>query len=383
MNDFPKEEFISRIEKIQIHIEKENIDAVIITSPSNFRYFTGLDSNFWESPTRPWYLIISKKNPIKAIIPSIGITAMQNTLVNDIETWESPNPKDEGISLLKKNIKSFPKNSNIGFELGMETYLRMSIKEFLKIKKDLQEYNFIDSTNIVWSLRKIKSDLEIKNIEKVCSITSKVFNNLINKISLGMSEREIATIFKKDLINNGVDYIMYLSCASGINGYNQIICNPSEKKIGDGDILIIDTGSTVNGYYCDFDRNFGFGNINQKSLDAYNKLWDATEKTLEIIKPGISCKEVYESLSKNLFSSNVKSNVGRMGHGFGLQLTEPPSIMIDDNTILEKNMILALEPSIEIENDLMLVHEENILITQNGNRLLTSRTPKELPVINV
>ena len=93
----------------------------------------------------------------------------------------------------------------------METYLRMSIKEFLKIKKDLQEYNFIDSTNIVWSLRKIKSDLEIKNIEKICSITSKVFNNLINKISLGMSEREIATIFKKDLINNGVDYIMYLS----------------------------------------------------------------------------------------------------------------------------------------------------------------------------
>ena len=383
MMSFPKEEYLKRLDNIHKKLENENIDAIVITSPANFRYFSGLDSNFWESPTRPWFLIISKNGKIKALVPSIGLSAIESTFIKDIEVWQSPNPKDEGTSLLKKIIKTFPKNSNIGFELGMETYLRMSIKEFLKIKKDLQEYNFIDSTNIVWSLRKIKSDLEIKNIEKVCSITSKVFNNLINKISLGMSEREIATIFKKDLINNGVDYIMYLSCASGINGYNQIICNPSEKKISDGDILIIDTGSTLNGYYCDFDRNFGFGNINQKSLDAYNKLWDATEKTLEIIKPGISCKEVYESLSKNLFSSNVKSNVGRMGHGFGLQLTEPPSIMIDDNTILEKNMILALEPSIEIENDLMLVHEENILITQNGNRLLTSRTPKELPVINV
>lgn len=383
MMSFPKEEYLKRLDNIHKKLENENIDAIVITSPANFRYFSGLDSNFWESPTRPWFLIISKNGKIKALVPSIGLSAIESTFIKDIEVWQSPNPKDEGTSLLKKIIKTFPKNSNIGFELGMETYLRMSIKEFLKIKKDLQEYNFIDSTNIVWSLRKIKSDLEIKNIEKVCSITSKVFNNLINKISLGMSEREIATIFKKDLINNGVDYIMYLSCASGINGYNQIICNPSEKKIGDGDILIIDTGSTLNGYYCDFDRNFGFGNINQKSLDAYNKLWNATEKTLEIIKPGISCKEVYESLSKNLFSSNVKSNVGRMGHGFGLQLTEPPSIMIDDNTILEKNMILALEPSIEIENDLMLVHEENILITQNGNRLLTSRTPKELPVINV
>ena len=382
MMSFPKEEYLKRLDNIHKKLENENIDAIVITSPANFRYFSGLDSNFWESPTRPWFLIISKNGKIKALVPSIGLSAIESTFIKDIEVWQSPNPKDEGTSLLKKIIKTFPKNSNIGFELGMETYLRMSIKEFLKIKKDLQEYNFIDSTNIVWSLRKIKSDLEIKNIEKICSITSKVFNNLINKISLGMSEREIATIFKKDLINNGVDYIMYLSCASGINGYNQIICNPSEKKIGDGDILIIDTGSTLNGYYCDFDRNFGFGNINQKSLDAYNKLWDATEKTLEIIKPGISCKEVYESLSKNLFSSNVKSNVGRMGHGFGLQLTEPPSIMIDDNTILEKNMILALEPSIEIENDLMLVHEENILITQNGNRLLSSRTPKELPVIN-
>ena len=383
MMSFPKEEYLKRLDNIHKKLENENIDAIVITSPANFRYFSGLDSNFWESPTRPWFLIISKNGKIKALVPSIGLSAIESTFIKDIEVWQSPNPKDEGTSLLKKIIKTFPKNSNIGFELGMETYLRMSIKEFLKIKKDLQEYNFIDSTNIVWSLRKIKSDLEIKNIEKVCSITSKVFNNLINKISLGMSEREIATIFKKDLINNGVDYIMYLSCASGINGYNQIICNPSEKKIGDGDILIIDTGSTLNGYYCDFDRNFGFGNINQKSLDAYNKLWDTTEKTLEIIKPGISCKEVYESLSKNLFSSNVKSSVGRMGHGFGLQLTEPPSIMIDDNTILEKNMILALEPSIEIENDLMLVHEENILITQNGNRLLSSRTPKELPVINV
>ena len=383
MMSFPKEEYLKRLDNIHKKLENENIDAIVITSPANFRYFSGLDSNFWESPTRPWFLIISKNGKIKALVPSIGLSAIESTFIKDIEVWQSPNPKDEGTSLLKKIIKTFPKNSNIGFELGMETYLRMSIKEFLKIKKDLQEYNFIDSTNIVWSLRKIKSDLEIKNIEKVCSITSKVFNNLINKISLGMSEREIATIFKKDLINNGVDYIMYLSCASGINGYNQIICNPSEKKIGDGDILIIDTGSTLNGYYCDFDRNFGFGNINQKSLDAYNKLWNATEKTLEIIKPGISCKEVYETLSKNLFSSNFKSNVGRMGHGFGLQLTEPPSIMIDDNTILEKNMILALEPSIEIENDLMLVHEENILITQNGNRLLSSRTPKELPVINV
>ena len=383
MNDFPKKEYLRRLDNIHKKLENENIDAIVITSPSNFRYFSGLDSNFWESPTRPWFLIISKNGKIKALVPSIGLSAIEKTFIKDIEIWQSPNPKDEGTSLLKKIIQTFPKNANIGFELGLETYLRMSINEFLEIKKKLKEYNFIDVTNIVWNLRKIKSDFEIKNIEKICSITSNVFDNFNNKIAPGMSEREIAKIFKRELINSGADYIMYLSCASGVSGYNQIICNPTEKKLGDGDILIIDTGSTSNGYFCDFDRNFGFGNINQKSLDAYKKLWEATEKTLEIIKPGISCHEVYTSLAKNLYSNNVESKVGRMGHGFGLQLTEPPSIMNEDNTILKKNMILALEPSIEVKNDLMLVHEENILITENGNRLLSSRTPKELPMINI
>ncbi len=380
MNDFPKEEFANRLSKIQENLEKENIDAVVITSPSNFRYFSGLDSNFWESPTRPWFLVISKKNPIKAIIPSIGVTAMEKTLVNDIEAWESPNPKDEGISLLKKTIKSFPKNSNIGFELGNETFLRMSINDYQHILKNLSEYNFVDASKILWSIRKIKSEIEINNIKEICSITSKVFDNFPEKINLGMSEKQIASTFKKELIENGADYIQYMACASGLNGYNQIICNPTERVIKDGDILIIDTGATLNGYFSDFDRNFGFGRMHKQALDAYNKLWEATERTLEIIKPGTSCSEIYSKLSQSLITHSV--SVGRMGHGLGLQLTEPPSIMKNDKTLLEKNMIITLEPSIEMDDNKIIVQEENLLITENGYKLLSTRTPENLPIIN-
>ena len=380
MNDFPKEEFANRLSKIQENLEKENIDAVVITSPSNFRYFSGLDSNFWESPTRPWFLVISKKNPIKAIIPSIGVTIMEKTLVNDIEAWESPNPKDEGISLLKKTIKSFPKNSNIGFELGNETFLRMSINDYQDIQKNLSEYNFVDVSKILWSIRKIKSEIEINNIKEICSITSKVFDNFSEKINLGMNEKQIASTFKRELIDNGADYIQYMACASGLNGYNQIICNPTERETKDGDILIIDTGATLNGYFSDFDRNFGFGRIHKQALNAYNKLWEATERTLEIIKPGTSCSEIYSKLSQSLTTNSV--SVGRMGHGLGLQLTEPPSIMKNDKTLLEKNMIITLEPSIEMDDDKILVQEENLLVTENGYKLLSTRTPENLPIIN-
>jgi len=382
MNDFPKEEFTNRISKIQENLDRENIEAIIITSPSNFRYFSGLDSNFWESPTRPWFLVISKKNPIKAIIPSIGITALEKTLIKDIEVWQSPNPNDEGVTLLKKTIKNFPINSKIGFELAFESHLRMSIQDFINIQKELSDYKFVDVSKIIWGLRKIKSENEIENITQICSIASNVFDTFPEKIYTNITEKKATSIFKKELINNGADYIMYMACASGEGGYDQIITNPTEKKLNNGDILIIDTGSTLNGYFCDFDRNFGFGKINDISLDAYTKLWESIESTLEIIKPGISCAEIYSSLSKNLIAKDGNDgSVGRMGHGLGLQLTEPPSIMRNDHTVIEKNMIITLEPSIELDKNKILVQEENLLITENGYKLLSTRTPEKLPII--
>ena len=161
----------------------------------------------------------------------------------------------------------------------------MSVEDYVKVQDELSDYNFVDASKVIWNLRKIKSKMEIEYISKICSIASEVFDRFPDKIYSKITEREATSIFKKELINKGADYIMYMACASGQGGYDQIITNPTEKQLKNGDILIIDTGSTLNGYFCDFDRNFGFGKVSQTSLDAYAKLWEAIESTLEIIKP--------------------------------------------------------------------------------------------------
>jgi Xaa-Pro aminopeptidase len=71
-----------------------------------------------------------------------------------------------------------------------------------------------------------------------------------------------------------------------------------------------------------------------------------------------------------------------MGHGLGLQVTEPPSIHPDDKTILEENMIMTIEPCFEYMPGKMIVHEENILITKKGYKLLSTRTPQNIPIIS-
>ena len=77
----------------------------------------------------------------------------------------------------------------------------------------------------------------------------------------------------------------------------------------------------------------------------------------------------------------IGNNVGRLGHGLGLQLTEPPSNRPGDGTVLRSGMVLTIEPGMEYEAGKMIVHEENVVITAEGAELLTRRAPRELPVI--
>jgi Xaa-Pro aminopeptidase len=376
-------EFKERLTKARLLMQENKFEMILITSSHNFRYFTGFDSYFWESPARPWFLLLSLKHDPIAIIPSIGETALQKTWIQNIITWQSPNPKDEGLTTLQDAILSIQSNKClIGCEKGLESHLRMSINDFQQLNKNLSNHNFVDASPLIWKLRMIKSKNEITKIKRVISIASKAFDELPNFLHIGQTEVEICNIMKKIMLDLGADYTLYMSCASGKEGYDQIICEPTDKQVQKGDIIIIDTGTTWDGYFCDFDRNYCFGNISERAKSADIALWEAAEKAIEFAKPGVTCSEISNIMITILQKAGLtNNNIGRMGHGLGLQLTEPPSIMPKDNTILQPGMVITIEPCLEYASGKMLVHEEDILITEEGCDRLTSRTPEMMPII--
>ena len=156
MKGFLEEEFKVRILNLQKEMQINNIDVTLVTSPHNFRYFTGLDSYFWESPTRPWFLLIPQSEDPIAVIPSIGETALKKTWIKKIYTWPSPQPEDEGISILSKCLNSLIKNNaNIGCELGQESHLRMSISDFDKLRTNLSDFDFVASQDVIVKIETI------------------------------------------------------------------------------------------------------------------------------------------------------------------------------------------------------------------------------------
>ena len=97
---------------------------------------------------------------------------------------------------------------------------------------------------------------------------------------------------------------------------------------------------------------------------------------------GIQLDPGSEALSNVLEAGGALGNaVGRLGHGLGSELTEPPSHAAFDDTVLTPGMVITLEPGMEFAPGRNMVHEENLVIREHGAQLLSRRAAPEIPII--
>jgi len=380
---FELSEYERRTERAQSLMCEAGLGALLLTTEPEVRYFTGFHSQFWESPTRPWFALVPATGKPIAVIPEIGLAGMQATWIDDIRTWPAPRPEDDGVSLLAEAIAGIaPGTGAIGAALGHESHLRMPAADFRRLQDGIAPVAFADAQPLLRALRNIKSAAEIAKIAYVCAVASDAFLALPQRLEIGIAETEACKRLRLDMIQRGADSVPYLIAGSGPGGYDSIIMGPSGRMIGPGDVLIIDTGARYDGYFCDFDRNFAFGAVDDATRRAHETVYAATEAGLRAARPGATMADLFHAMWKVLDAGGALGNdVGRMGHGLGMQLTEGPSITSFDKTVLDPGMVVTLEPGMAFAPSRQMVHEENIVITDEGNRLLSRRAPPEMPRI--
>ncbi|MBT8008626.1 MAG: aminopeptidase P family protein [Gammaproteobacteria bacterium] len=380
---FDVSEYENRLNKIQKLMFESKMDVILLTTQVDIEYYTGFKTQFFQSPTRPWYVLIPASGKPQAIIPTIGESGMRETWVDDIKTWTSPNPKDDGISILLSSINSLTKTHKcLGVPKTLESTLRMPLGDYEYLINALNGIEIKDANKILRKVRFVKSAAEIAKIKHICQLTSQGFIDLEGFLKAGESERENCKRFKQHLLSLGADDTPYIVSGSGQEGYGSIIMGPTEKIIEEGDLFIIDTGSVFDSYFCDFDRNYAFGHIGDEAKKAYRVAYDATEAGFNAAQVGNTTSDIFNAMNDILQKGGALGNtVGRLGHGLGMQLTEWPSNTSTDNTVLEPGVVLTLEPGMAFLPGKEMVHEENIVITENGPEWLSIRAADELPII--
>mgnify|MGYP006280427277 CR=1 FL=1 len=379
---FETREYRDRTTRAQALMAEFGVDVLLLTTEPEVRYFTGFLTPFWQSPTRPFFLVLPATGDPIAVVPSIAEPAMSATWLRDVRSWPSPRPTDEGLSsVLDVLVEVGGARATLGMPKGPETHVRMPIGDLKRLIDALPDrWRTMEAGFIMSRLRMVKSRAEVAKIAHVCETVSSVFADLPEFLQAGVAEREAFRRFKIACLQAGVDDIPYLVGGAGSGGLSDIISPPSDRPLTKGDLFMLDTGCTFDGYWCDFDRTYSIGPPDDAARNAYARLHAATDAGLATAVPGASCDELYHAMAAEL-GLDADNPVGRLGHGLGMQLTEWPSILPDDTTELFPGMVMTLEPSIEVADGRVMVQEENVLITDAAPRLLTRRAPAQLPVL--
>jgi len=379
---FPPAEFAARTERAQARMAAELLDGLLLMTEPELYYFAGFQTLFWQSPTRPWFLFIPASGKPVAVIPEIGAELMRRGWLEDVRTWSAPQPKDDGISLLADLLSPLAaKGARLGVMKGHETLLRMPLSDWERLMDALPGVEITDATSLVQGLRMVKTDAEIEKLSHICRIGSSTFDAVPDFLREGMPLDAVFREFRRTAIGLGADNAPYVVGAADQGGYADVISPATSRPLQKGDVLMLDTGSVWDGYFCDFDRNWAIGRASDAARRAYDVLWRATQAGIDAAKPGATCRDLFNAMAAVIAEiDDCSGDIGRFGHGLGVQLTEQPSHAAFDDTPLLENMVLTIEPSLSYGHT-MMVHEENIVVGPAGARLLTRRAPNELPVI--
>ena len=365
---FTTVEFKARLKRAQGRMDDADLDAILLTTEPDIRYFTGYLTRFWESPCRPWFLVLPRAGDPIAVIPSIGAALMARTWISDIRTWRAPDLDDDGIGLLAETLRAL--GPRIGTPSGLQSHLRMPLDDFGRLNAALPKPIGADA-GILRSLRLVKSDAEIEKIKTACHIATRAFERVPEIARVGQPLAAVFRDFQRLCLEEGADWVPYLAGAAAKGGYGDVISPADERPLTAGDILMLDTGLVHDGYFCDFDRNFAVGIPSPDVAAGHSRLIDATCTAFEAARPGNTAADLFHVMDKVVTGGAGGSEAGRYGHGLGMNLTEWPSLIPTDHTPLVPGMVLTLEPGIELAPGRALVHEENIVIRENGAEWLS------------
>ncbi|MEL6766581.1 MAG: Xaa-Pro peptidase family protein [Pseudomonadota bacterium] len=378
---FQPAEYADRLMRAQALMSGAGLSALLLTTEPEIRWFTGFLTRFWESPTRPWFLVVPAETPPVAVIPAIGAPLMARSFTGEIRCWDAPAPADDGITLLAETLRErVPPGAAIGLPSGHESHLRMPLSDLERLRGLLADRPLRDDAGVMRRLRRVKSPAEIGKIETACAIAGRAFARLGEVAAPGVPLEAVFRDFQRLALEEGADWVPYLAGGAGADGYADVISPAGPEALNAGDVLMLDTGLVHDGYFCDFDRNVAIGHARPALDAAHRRLVDAVDAGAEAARPGATAATLFSAMA-GVLGLESAAGAGRLGHGLGMQLTEWPSLAPWDDTVLEPGMVLTLEPWIETAPGKLMVHEECILVRDGAPRFLSPRAAPPLPVI--
>ena len=326
-------------------LNQKNLEAIIITSPENLYYFSGVTGGegLLVFTAEKKYIIVDGRYTIQAKEQAKGFEVIE-------------------YKILPYQLIADMKFDKIGFEDKTISY-----NSFKNMSRAMPAVTTIGVSDELNECRKIKNEEECKNIRRAEQIGDMAFEHILPFIKPGITEREIALELEFFMKKQGASALSFDTIVAVGERSALPHANLTDAKVQNGKVVLMDYGCVYNGYCSDMTRTVAVGYTDDKTKNIYDTVLEAQLSAIDAIKTGVYNKDV-DKVARDIITDAGygETFTHSLGHGVGLEIHEQPNLSPRSEDILKSGNILTVEPGIYVEGFCGVRIEDLVMVTENG-----------------
>ena len=334
-------------------LEQDELDLFIVSSRPNLRYLTGFTGE-----------------GIGLVSPSEAVLITDHRY--EVEAGEeAPDCQvifaEQGYLQQLAGYLTELGRCRAGFESEHFSYAN-----YRKLAELADAAELVPSEEVVEGQRAIKDDTEIAAIRRAAQVVSEAVPQVLVELTVGITERELSLRLREAVLQAGGDDVSFEPVVAFGENSARAHAAPTQRKLAQGDIILIDAGGKVDGYCSDMTRTVVFGEPNKKFIEIYQTVRQAQQAAMAAIAAGALAAEVDAQAREVIDGSPYEGRFGHsLGHGVGLDVHEGPKIGKNSEEILVAGQVVTNEPGIYLPGWGGVRLEELLLVTEQGAEPLT------------
>lgn len=367
----------SRLERVTAAMRARRMAGLALMPDANLTYLTGL--TFHHGKRLTLAIFPADGGQPCFIIPALeqGRVAASSSVAFRYFPWADA---DGPAAAARAGLAAALSPDLLGLPLGVE-YTALRVMELRAVEAAMPGIQVSDATDLLAELRMAKDAEELAIMQEAARIVEAGLTKAIAQIRVGMTERQLSKIVSEEIVAAGGEGESFENIVgSGPNGANPHHSN-SDRAFVAGDLIIIDCGARYRGYISDTTRTVALGEPGPEARAIYELVRRANEAGKAAARPEATPAEI-DAAARQVIADGGYGEyfIHRTGHGIGIEVHELPNIMAGGEEPLAPGTTFTVEPGIYIPGKLGVRIEDDVVITADGARSLTSM-PRDLLVI--
>ncbi len=350
-----------RREKLRGELDVLEVEAFLVTNPTNVYYLTGLQSsNAAVLLTRDKALLATDYRYLTAAHALDGVEVLEAQ--RDVFGWIGPQLRELG-------------GLHIAFEAD-----HVNVASYAALDTGAVELKA--TTAVVAGIRATKEPAELDAVRRAGAIINGVYEALAGHGLIGKTEKELVWFIERTLREAGAEAASFDAIVAG--GAHGAIPHhhPTDRRIEPNELVVVDAGARVDGYCSDCTRTFATGPLQDELARAYEVTKDAQAQALAAIRAGVQGSAVHDLAAKVIHEGGFGALSHGLGHGVGLDIHELPVMREGVDSVLMRDSVVTVEPGIYIAGLGGVRIEDLVIVTGDGVEILTPYTKELVTVAN-